>query len=273
MSPYAGAPWDGVAGSRVTFFGHATVGVETAGTLLLTDPLLRGHVAFLRWHAPLPPTASCADVQAVLISHLHHDHCDPRSLLLLGRQRTLLVPWGTAGFFRRRGFQDVVAMRPGQVHAAGAVEVTATEAAHDGRRRPFGPSGPALGYLLSAPGLRVYYAGDTDLFPGMSELGKGLDIALLPVAGWGRTLGPGHLDPVRAAEATRLLRPSVAVPVHWGALHPVWDRTPSARTARAPALAFAAEVRRRRLPTEVVVLPPGGELSWPRGGPVPRSSV
>ena len=47
-----------------------------------------------------------------------------------------------------------------------------------------------------------------------------LDVALLPVWGWGPNLGRGHLDPYRAAEALKLLRPSLAIPIHWGTLHP-----------------------------------------------------
>src|SRR5262249_15506342 len=81
---------------------------------------------------------------------------------------------------------------------------------HDGRRHPGGASGPALGYVLRGS-RSVYFAGDTDLFAGMAALAP-LDVALLPVAGWGKKLGPGHLDPQRAAAALALLRPRIAVP-------------------------------------------------------------
>jgi L-ascorbate metabolism protein UlaG (beta-lactamase superfamily) len=73
----------------------------------------------------------------------------------------------------------------------------------------------ALGYLIRGSA-QLYFAGDTDLFEGMVELGLGLDVALLPIDGWGPRVGPGHLDPRRAAEAVRLLTPRVAVPIHWG---------------------------------------------------------
>ena len=250
-------------GARVRYLGHAALTVELAGRLLLTDPLLRRRVAFLRWDAPRPAAGTRDDVDAVLVSHLHQDHCDLRSLSLLGRDRLLLVPAGTGPFFRRHGFTQVVPLGPGETHRVGLVQVTATAAAHDGRRPPFGPRGTAVGFVLSAAGRRFYFAGDTDLFDGMRDLGGALDLALLPVAGWGRTLGPGHLDPVRAAEAVGLLRPEVAVPIHWGALRPLWHRVPSPARAAAPAGAFAAEVLRRRLPTQVRVLEPGGAITWP----------
>ena len=76
---------------------------------------------------------------------------------------------------------------------------------------------PALGYLLDGAA-RVYFAGDTDLFDGMRAIGKALDVALLPVAGWGAALPPGHLNPERAARAAALLEPRLAIPIHWGAL-------------------------------------------------------
>ena len=79
------------------------------------------------------------------------------------------------------------------------------------------PAGPRHGPSDRAGELLVYAAGDTDLFDGMAALPRP-DVALLPVWGWGSTLGPGHLDPARAAEAVARLAPRVAVPVHWGTL-------------------------------------------------------
>jgi L-ascorbate metabolism protein UlaG (beta-lactamase superfamily) len=62
----------------------------------------------------------------------------------------------------------------------------------------------------------------------MSELaGRGIDLALLPIWGWGPTLGPGHMDPEQAAEAARLLGADVAVPMHYGAYEGgPWYRPP-----------------------------------------------
>ncbi len=94
------------------------------------------------------------------------------------------------------------------------------------------PRSSALGYVVSGS-VSVYFAGDTDLFDAMTELGP-LDLALLPVWGWGARLPAGHLDPLRAAEALRLLRPRAAVPIHWGTF-----RAPFApKSGSAPALEF-----------------------------------
>jgi L-ascorbate metabolism protein UlaG (beta-lactamase superfamily) len=100
---------------------------------------------------------------------------------------------------------------------------------------------PSLGYVVSGS-RTVYFAGDTDLFDGMDAIADPLDVALVPVAGWGPRLPPGHLDPARAAEAVRRLRPRVAVPIHWGTLKPVYRRTPYSGGAPEEFAARVAEV-------------------------------
>ncbi len=113
--------------------------------------------------------------------------------------------------------------RVGEVANVGALAITAVEARHDGRRWPRGPHAASLGYLVSGT-QTVYFAGDTELFDEMSELADRVDAALLPIGGWGPTLGPGHMDPLDAARAVRLIRPRVVIPVHWGTLLPIGFR-------------------------------------------------
>jgi L-ascorbate metabolism protein UlaG (beta-lactamase superfamily) len=245
----------------LTFFGHSTVGVDIGGTTFLTDPILRRYVTILKWVAPKPAIDELRAASAVLISHLHYDHLDLPSLALLGKERTLLAPEGAEGFLSKHGFRNVVPMRPGRTVDVSGIAVTATEAEHDGRRRPGGPRGPALGYVLEGGGSRVYFAGDTDLFPGMEDIAGGLDVALIPVWGWGRSIGPGHLDPARAAEAAGILQPGLAVPIHWGAMRPSWERR-AAATWNRPAEEFDQEVRRRDLGLTVAVMQPGTSVTW-----------
>jgi L-ascorbate metabolism protein UlaG (beta-lactamase superfamily) len=112
---------------------------------------------------------------------------------------------------------DVTEIDAGERIEVGGVEIAATPALHEGRRWPLGKRLPTLGFVLDGT-TRVYFAGDTDLFEGMRELAGSIDVALLPVAGWGAHLPAGHLDPPRAAEAVKLLEPRIAIPIHWGTL-------------------------------------------------------
>ncbi len=66
---------------------------------------------------------------------------------------------------------------------------------------------------------RVWFAGDTGLFGAMARIGP-IDVALVPVGGWGPTLGPTHLDPARAVEAVRRVAAHDAVPIHYGTFWP-----------------------------------------------------
>ena len=221
---------------RVTWLGHATVLIDLDGVRLLTDPVLRGRVMHLRraWSAD---RRSLRGVDAVLVSHVHFDHLDLPSLEQLGRELPIVVPRGAGGLLRLRRFRHVVEVGVGEEVRMGSVTVVATEAEHDADRGPLGTKAPSLGYLVRGS-REVYFAGDTDLFDGMADISPRLDLALLPVAGWGPKVGPGHLDPQRAAEALTLLRPEVCVPIHWGTYSPLLGGGTSAAESGSPAERF-----------------------------------
>jgi L-ascorbate metabolism protein UlaG (beta-lactamase superfamily) len=243
--------------TAVTYVGHATVLIEAGRTLLLTDPVLGRGVAHLRRIAPVPELPGLSAPDAVLISHAHRDHLDLPSLRRLPPSAVALVPRGWARLVRRAGLREVVEMEIGDRAAIGAVAVLATPAEHDGRRRPLGRAGRALGYIVEGP-QSVYFAGDTDLFDGMRGLVNGLDLALLPVAGWGPRLPSGHLDPERAAHAAALLRPRLAVPIHWGTLAAPWASPPD---RERPAREFARLARSHAPDVAVRILRPGQRLT------------
>jgi L-ascorbate metabolism protein UlaG (beta-lactamase superfamily) len=259
----------GVARPDLHFLGHSTVRVELAGRTVLTDPLLTDTVGLLRRVVPLPDPATWAGVDLVLISHLHGDHLHLPSLRTLGRDVRIVVPRGAAAWLRARGFRRVDELSAGESMADGALTVTAVRAVHSGHRwgprLTHGPATESLGYLISGGGSTVYASGDTGLFPGMSALAaRCVDVALLPVWGWGPNLGPGHLDPVTAVDAVTLIRPKTVVPVHWGTLAvagmtsaPSPVRSRMRRLLVDPPHSFAAEVAARGLDTRVLVTQPG----------------
>jgi L-ascorbate metabolism protein UlaG (beta-lactamase superfamily) len=243
----------------ITYAGHATVLIEMGEARLLTDPLLRERLlVVLRRHGGLG-RETLGRVDGVLISHLHLDHLDLASLRMVGRSVPILAPPGSAGLLARRGFANVSELAKGQTRTLAGLEVRAVEAQHAGGRIFGFGRGGVVGYVVEGP-RRVYWAGDTALFEGMRDLGDGLDVALLPIWGWGPTLGPGHLDPERAARALAMLRPRLAVPVHWGTLAPLGARRIWPWMFERPAREFVEWARRLAPEVEVRVLRPGQTL-------------
>jgi L-ascorbate metabolism protein UlaG (beta-lactamase superfamily) len=242
---------------RLTWVGHSTVLIALDGVRLLTDPLLRNRVGHLRRTVRVDASA-LRGVDAVLVSHVHYDHLDLPSLDRLGRSMPLVVPRGAGPMLRRRGFEHVTEVVVGQDIRIGGLTISATRAEHEADRGPLRTKAASLGFVVSGS-RHVYFAGDTDLFEGMSDLGPDLDVALLPVWGWGPSIGPGHLDPRRAAEAVRRLAPSAAVPIHWGTYYPA-TASRSAKFLREPPELFVAETSRLAPEVTVHVLPVGGSL-------------
>lgn len=244
---------------RITYVGHATVLLEQDGTHLLTDPLLRGRVLHLRRSTRLSQDFTRQQLSAVLISHTHQDHFDLPSLERLRKDTSIIVPKGTGRRLSQRGFRNIRECSAGQEIHLGSLVIQATHAEHRKSRFARGPCQDCLGYLVRGTH-NVYFAGDTDLFPGMAQIGeKNLDVALLPVWGWGPNLGPGHMDPYRAALALRLLIPRLAIPIHWGTLFPLgFDFIPSwAGFLSDPPHRFAWFAKRLAPEIEVSILQPG----------------
>jgi L-ascorbate metabolism protein UlaG (beta-lactamase superfamily) len=246
---------------EIRWLGHASAVIEVDGTRLLTDPALRHWTGPLRRIVAPVDLGAVRDIDAVLISHLHGDHAHVRSLRTVGLGVPVIAPRGAGQWLRRRGLADVVEIGAGETHPIGAVRLRAVHARHDGRRWPIGgPVASPVGFLIEGK-RTVYFAGDTDLFDAMVEMAGRVDVALLPVAGWGPNVGPGHLNPTRAAEAAALIRPSYAIPIHWGTLA-IPGRRP--RDSAEPARAFARLAATRAPDVEVRVLQPAGHttMTW-----------
>ena len=237
--PPADAPPTG--GVHVTWLGHATVVLDLAGARIVTDPLLRRRLGPLARRADLPLHAHVEDVDAVLLSHLHHDHADLPSLRRLGHVPVLTTP-ENAAWVRRQGLDAPEVDPDDWVPLAAGVDARLVRADHSARPMPHRPNG-AAGMLVRGGGVVVWFAGDTALHPEMEDIadiaGAPVDLALLPIGGWGPRLSPGHMGPREAAEAAARAGARHVVPIHYGTLHPhgwpsgrlAWTVAPSHRFA------------------------------------------
>jgi L-ascorbate metabolism protein UlaG (beta-lactamase superfamily) len=240
--------------ATLTWWGHSTSTWQDGGTTVLFDPVLRarlGHLRRVRGPVP-PPQAAQADL--ILISHLHADHTHLPSLQLVPTSAVLVAPAGS-----RRLLTPITArgvklheVEPGEFLELGGLQIRVLAADHDGRRLPASPHrGPALGYLVEGS-RRCWYPGDTGPEFADPDVGR-IDIALVPVGGWGPNLGPGHLNARQAAEAVRRIPSDRAVPVHWGTWWPIG--LPQRRDLiDLPATAFAQHVARLAPTTRVHLL-------------------
>jgi L-ascorbate metabolism protein UlaG (beta-lactamase superfamily) len=259
-------------GTVVTWLGHASVVLDIGPVRVLTDPLLRRHAGLLRRRGAAPAVESWQGADVVLISHLHYDHAEIGSLELLGDTPVLSAP-ANVRWLHGRGVGAAVGLHdetwwpvPGS-----DIRVRLTRAVHGDRpmlRRP----NAANGFLVVAPTIRIWYAGDTEPFPAMVHLGElaggRIDLAVVPVGGWGPRLSGGHMDPVQAARACAAVGARTAVPVHWGTLHaPASRRLPPGWMDRAGA-AFRVALERVAPTCRALVLEPGTSAAVAPRAPV-----
>lgn len=247
---------------RLTWLGHSTVVLDVDGARIVTDPLLRRDAGLLRRAHPQPDASSWHRADAVLLSHLHHDHAELRSLRMLRGVPVMSDPANVA-WLRRRGLEPTRPLGDHWTPLGHGVEVRQVPAVHRHRPMPHRPNA-AHGHLVRAPSGTVWIAGDTELYEEMEALpdlaGGAIDVALVPVWGWGPRLSGGHLTPSTAATAVAMTRARVAIPVHWGTLHPPGTRRPRGAWFVRAGERFAEQVAARCPDTTAVVLEPG--QSW-----------
>jgi L-ascorbate metabolism protein UlaG (beta-lactamase superfamily) len=180
---------------RLHWLGHASFRLDGPPTIYFDPWQLKGA----------PPQAD-----VVLVSHEHHDHCSPDDIKRVTGPGTVIV--ASAGAAQRLN-GDVRQVSPGQRIQIGELEIEAVPAYNVNKFRapgvPFHPREAGhMGYVVTVQGERLYFAGDTDHIPEMSNLQ--CDVALLPIG------GKYTMDAEEAAQAAKNIGPRVVVPMHWG---------------------------------------------------------
>ena len=226
--------------NKLTWFGHATLGLETGGKNLLIDPYFHGNPA-----ASIAPGQVAADF--ILITHGHGDHVGDAISIAERTGATVIANAEISGWLGKQGVENRHAQHIGGGHLYPFGYLKLTMALH-GSALPDGSNGgnPA-GFLLTTTDARkIYIAGDTGLFGDMRLIGEeGLDVAVLPI-GDNYTMGPDD-----ALRAVKLLAPKHVVPIHFN----TWD------VIKQDAQAWADRVT-RETGTQVHVLKPGESFSF-----------
>jgi L-ascorbate metabolism protein UlaG (beta-lactamase superfamily) len=227
-SQFAAAPEGGL---RVTWFGHSSTLVELDGHRILTDPVWSERVSPLTWIGPKRwypvPLAleQLPKLDAVLISHDHYDHLDMPTVVALARTGVrFLVPLGVGAHLEYWGVPaaQVTELDWWESFDAGDLRITMTPARHASGRSIWDKDATLwAGYALLGPTHRVYYSGDTGLFPAMKEIGARLgpfDLTMIEAGQYHQAWPDWHIGPEQAVLAHTQVRGKVMLPVHWAAL-------------------------------------------------------
>ncbi|UCH84793.1 MAG: MBL fold metallo-hydrolase [Candidatus Latescibacterota bacterium] len=264
---------DPITEAKITFVGHATTLTEMSGVRILTDPLFRDRFRFLRRRGSVSTRRMGLDrIDAVALSHMHFDHMDYASLRMIPSNVPIVAPVGAGRFLGKKVPHDVHEMRVGETLRLGPVEIHATPSLHEsGMYWPFWHPTNVLSFMFVGS-QTIHFVGDTALFDEMHDLGRDfdIDVALLPVWGYGPYLRGDHMTPSEAADAVAMLRPRSAVPIHWGTVHPMGPGFKNMAYLEDPPRVFARAAARVAPMTDVRVLSPGEStvVTTPESAPI-----
>jgi L-ascorbate metabolism protein UlaG (beta-lactamase superfamily) len=263
------------SGLRVTWMGHSSTLVEIDGTRVLFDPIFLGRASPVdwvgpdRWYAPPIPLDKMPAVEAVIISHDHYDHLSYPTIDAIKDWDThFIVPLGVGAHLRHWGIprDRITEMDWWDELTLGALRIVATPARHASGRHVF-DQGRTLwaSFALLGPAHRVFYSGDTGLFPGFADIGQRLgpfDLTLIEIGAYNRAWPDWHIGPEQAVKAHQMLRGGVLLPIHWG----LWNLARHGWTEPAERVIVAAD----RAGVQLAMPRPGESIEPANIGPLAR---
>lgn len=176
--------------SKVSWLGHDGILYQDKKTIYFDPFQIAGG----------PP----ADL--ILISHDHFDHCSPEDVKKIQTQDTIIV---TEADSAKKLSGKVEVIKPGETKTIQGITIEAVPSYNT--NKDFHPKTKGwLGFIVTLDGMRLYHPGDTDFIPEMKKIQA--DIAFFPVS------GTYVMTAKEAAEAAKVLKPRIAVPIHYGAI-------------------------------------------------------
>lgn len=191
-------------GLQINHFEHSTFQIKAGGRVIYFDPYNLKDSQIL-----------AADF--IFITHEHFDHCSKKDLEKIASPKTVVVSSeDCAEQLKGLRVKEVILVGAGQTLEWQDLQVEAVPAYNIDKFRSAGltyhpQNDGQVGYVMEISGIRIYYAGDTDKIPEMAQL-KNIDVALLPVS------GTYVMTWREAAQAAKVIKPKLAIPMHYGSI-------------------------------------------------------
>lgn len=189
------------SGVKITWLGHDSFKISNGKTLYI-DPY------------KIKPQGQ-ADI--LLISHEHFDHLSMDDIKQVVSNDTIIVAaQQCANDLKKAGAKEVKIVKPGDKVSVEGITIEAvaaynTNKINPGTQKPFHPKEDnKVGFVVTVNNVKIYHAGDTDAIQEMKNIHT--DIALLPVS------GTYVMTAEEAAEAVKMIKPKIAIPMHYGAI-------------------------------------------------------
>ncbi len=219
---------------KLTWLGHSAFMVEMEGKTILIDPFLNEN--------PLAPIKAndIKKADIIVVTHEHSDHYGDCASISKKLNSKVVALFETAIKAQKEGASETIGTNIGSPFYVDNIKIVFTQAFHTGN-----PSG----VVIFGEGIGIYHAGDTGLFGDMKIIGELYKpyAALLPIGGF-FTMGPEE-----AGYAVKLLKPKVAIPMHYNTFPPI-QQDPKK---------FEEEVKKRSKVTRVKILKPGETIELP----------
>ena len=219
------------SGLRITWLGHASALIELDGSRVLTDPMWSERPSPIpemgprRWYPPPIALRDLPALDAVVISHDHYDHLDyPTIAAMKEWNTTFIVPLGVGAHLEYWGIPKgrIVELDWWEHTKVRGLDITCTPARHASGRAVFDKDATLwAGYSLAGSKHRVFFSGDTGLFPAMKQIGARLgpfDVTMIETGQYHASWPDWHIGPEGAVQAHVLLRGRVMLPIHWALL-------------------------------------------------------
>jgi L-ascorbate metabolism protein UlaG (beta-lactamase superfamily) len=210
--------------------GHSTVLIDIDGKRFLIDPMWSercspvGGVGPLRFFDVPIPLEKITRIDGIVISHDHYDHLDESTIRRLAELDTIFyVPLGVGAYLEEWGVPSTRIREFDwwdEITIGGTHKIACTPARHFSGRGFFDKNKTLwASWVLLGDFHRVYFGGDSGMFPGFKEIGDKygpFDLTMIEIGAYHPNWGEIHMGPESACRAHRVLKGRVLMPIHWG---------------------------------------------------------